>query len=188
MMAMAQDRAFVGLDGALVEVEVDITDGLPEFTIVGLPDKTLNETKERVRAAIKNSGYLFPDKHIAINLAPADLPKEGPACEFSMAVGILLASGQIKPSAQTGDSLFLGELSPDGSVGHRNGILPMVVLATEMRIRTVFVSVTDAVEATLVEGGTVYPVATLDQLVVHLNDDRRLGPYNRDPHLFDGVN
>lgn len=188
MMAMAQDCALVGLDGALVDVEVDITDGLPEFTIVGHPHTTLNETKERVRAAIKNSGYLFPDKHIAINLAPADLFKEGPACEFSMAVGILLASGQIKPSAQTGDSLFLGELSLDGSVGHRNGILPMVVLATEKRIRRVFVSVTDAAEATLVEGATVYPVATLGQLVAHLNDERRLEPYKRDPHLVEDVN
>ncbi len=188
MMAMVQDCALVGLDGVLVEVEVDITDGLPEFTIVGLPDTTLNETKERVRAAIKNSGHLFPDKHIAINLAPADLLQEGSACEFSMAVGILLASGQIKPSAQTGDSLFLGELSRDGSVGHRNGILPMVVLATEKRIRTVFVSVTDAVEASLVEGVTAYPVATLGQLVAHLNNEWQLEPYKRDPHLFESVN
>jgi magnesium chelatase family protein len=188
MMAMAQDCALGGLDGALVEVEVEITDGLPEFTIVGLPDATGNEAKERVRAAIKNSGHLFPDKHIAVNLAPADLLKEGPACELSMAVGILLASGQIKPSAQTGDSLFLGELSPDGSVGHRNGILPMVVLATERRVRTVFLSVTDAMEAMLVEGVTVYPVATLGQLVAHLNDERRLEPYKRNPHLFEDVN
>lgn len=188
MMAMVQDCALVGLDGPLVEVEVDITDGLPGFTIVGLPGATVSETKERVRAAIINSGYLFPDKHIAINLAPADLLQEGPACELSMAMGILLASGQIKPGAQTGDSLFLGELSRDGSVGHRNGILPMVVLATEKRIRTVFVSVTDAVEASLVEGVTAYPVATLGQLVAHLNDERRLEPYKRDPHLFEDVN
>jgi magnesium chelatase family protein len=188
MMALAQDCALVGLEGALVEVEVDITDGLPEFTIVGLPDATVNEAKERVRAAIKNSGHLFPDKHIAINLAPADLLKEGTACEFSMAVGTLLASGQIKPSAQTNDSLFLGELSRDGSVGHRNGILPMVVLATAKRIRTVFVSVTDAMEATLVEGVTVYPVATLGQVVAHLNGERRLEPYKRGPHLLEGVN
>ncbi len=188
MMAKVQDCALVGLDGVLVEVEVDITDGWPEFTIVGLTDTTLNETKERVRAAIKNSEYLFPDKHIVINLAPADLLQEGSACEFSMAVGILLASGQIKPSAQTGDSLFLGELSREGSVGHRNGILPMVVLAIEKRIRTVFVSVTDTVEASLVEGVTAYPVATLGQLVAHLNDERRLEPYKRDPHLFEEVN
>src|SRR5258708_2053379 len=119
-MAMVQDCALVGLEGALVEVEVDITDGLPEFTIVGLPDARVNEAKERVRAAIKNSGHLFPDKYIVVNLAPAELLKEGPACELSMAVGILLASGKIKPSAQTGDALFLGELSLDGSVRHRN--------------------------------------------------------------------
>ncbi len=187
-MATAQDCALVGLEGALVEVEVDITDGLPEFTIVGLPDAGVNEAKERVRAAIENSGRLLPNKHIVVKLAPAEVLKEDPACELSMAVGILLASGQIKPSAQTADALFLGELAPDGSVQHRNGILPMVMLAARKRIRTVFVSVADAVEATIVEGVTVYPVATLGELVAHLNDDQRLEPHKRDPHLYESVN
>ncbi|SRR5258708_3600704 len=148
-MATAQDCALVGLEGALVEVEVDITDGLPEFTIVGLPDARVNEAKERVRAAIVSSGYLLPNKRIAVNLAPAELLKEDPTCELSMAVGILLASRQIKLGAQTADALFLGKLSPDGSVGHRNGILPMVMLAVRKRIKTVFVSVDDALEASL---------------------------------------
>ena len=187
-MAIAQDCALVGLEGALVEVEVDIIDGLPEFTIVGLPDARVNEAKERVCAAIVSSGYLLPNKHTAVNLAPAALLKEDPTCELSMAVGILLASGQIKPGAQTADALFLGELSPDGSVRHRNGILPMVMLAARKRIRTVFVSVDDAVEATVVEGVTVYPVATLGQLVAHLNDEQRLEPYKRDPHLCESFN
>src|SRR5215469_12846871 len=187
-MATAQDCALVGLEGALVEVEVAITDGLPEFTLVGLPDAGVKEAKERVRAAIESSGLLLPKKHIAIKLAPAELLKEGLTCELSMAVGILLASGQIKPGAQTADALFLGELSPDGSVRHRNGILPMAVLAAEKRIRTVFVSVADVVEATLVEGVTVYPIATLGELVAHLNDERRLEPYKRDPHLCESLN
>lgn len=188
MMAMAQDCALVGLDGALVVVEVEIIDGLPEFTIVGLPDATVSEEKERVCAAIKNSGHPFPDKHIAVKLNPAHLLKEGPACELSMAEGILIASGQIKPGAQTGNSLFLGELSPDGSVPHRNGILSMIVLASEKRVRTVFVSVLDEQEATLVEGVTVYPVATLGQLIAHLNNERQVEPHKGDPHLFESVN
>jgi len=187
-MATAQDCALVGLEGALVEVEVAITDGLPEFTIVGLPDVRVNEAKERVHAAIVSSGYHFPNKHISVYLAPAELLKEDPICGLSMAVGILLASGQIKPSAQTADALFLGELSPDGRVRHRNGILPMVMLAARERIRTVFVSLDDRVEATIVEGVTVYPVTTLGELVVHLNDEWRLEPYKRDPHLFESFN
>ena len=91
MLAMVRSCAVVGLDGSLIEVEVDITNGLPAFVIVGLPDAAVNEAKERVRSAIKNSGCIFPYKHITINLAPADLRKEGPAYDLPLAVGILLA-------------------------------------------------------------------------------------------------
>src|SRR5216117_4310293 len=126
MLAKVQSCAVIGLEGALVEVEVDISNGLAAFNIVGLPDAAINESRERVRSAIKNSGCLFPYKRITVNLAPADLRKEGPAYDLPIAIGILMASGQINLDEQVSEYLYLGELSLDGGVRHTNGILPMV--------------------------------------------------------------
>jgi magnesium chelatase family protein len=187
MLAMVRSCAIIGLEGALVEVEIDLSNGMAAFIIVGLPDTAVNEAKERVKAAIKNSGCLFPFKHITVNLAPADLRKEGPAYDLPIAVGILLASDQIHPDEQIHDYLFLGELSLDGAVRHTNGILPMVALAREKHIKAVFVPASDAMEATLVEGVTVYPVETLAQLVAHLNGERQIEPYIRDPSILDNT-
>src|SRR5579863_7968475 len=174
MLAKVQSCAVIGLEGALVEVEIDLSNGLQAFTIVGLPDAAVNESRERVRSAIKNSGCLFPFKRITVNLAPADLRKEGPAYDLPIAVGILLASEQIAPDKQIEEYLFLGELSLDGTVRHTNGILPMVALAREKHVKGVFVPASDAIEATLIEGVTVYPVETLGQLVGHLNEERQI--------------
>src|SRR5579862_5346967 len=185
MLAKARSCAVVGLEGAIVEVEVDLSNGLAAFQIVGLPDAAVNEAKDRVRAAIKNSGCLFPYKRITVNLAPADLRKEGPAYDLPIAIGILLASGQISPDEQIEEYLFLGELSLDGSVRHTNGILPMVALAREKHVKAVFVPAVDAMEATLVEGVTVYPVETLAQLVGHLNSITLIESYERDPSILD---
>ena len=171
----------------MVDVEVDISNGMAAFTIVGLPDAAVNEAKDRVKAAIKNSGCLFAYKRITVNLAPADLRKEGPAYDLPIAVGILLASGEINPDDQLHEYLFLGELSLDGAVRHTNGILPMVALAREKHVKAVFVPATDAMEATLVEGVTVYPVETLAQHVAHLNGERQIEPYIRDPHILDNA-
>src|SRR6266566_3737841 len=135
MLSKARSCAVIGLEGALVEVEVDIANGLAAFSIVGLPDTAVNEAKDRVRAAIKNSGLLFPFKRITVNLAPADLRKEGPAYDLPIAIGVLLASGQINPDEQIEEHLFLGDLSLDGSVRHTNGILPMVALAREEHVK-----------------------------------------------------
>src|ERR1700724_2099338 len=172
MLAMARSCAVVGLEGALVEVEVDIANGLAAFSIVGLPDTAVNEAKDRVRAAIKNSGCLFPFKRITVNLAPADLRKEGPAYDLPIAIGILLAFDQIPRDEQTDQCLFIGELSLDGSIRHTNGVLPMVALAREKQVKAVFVPAVDAAEATLVEGITIYPVETLGQLIAHLSNER----------------
>src|SRR6266852_1085677 len=108
MLAKVQSCAVIGLEGALVEVEVDLSNGLAAFTIVGLPDAAVNESRERVRSAIKNSGCLFPYKRITVNLAPADLRKEGPSYDLPIAIGILLASGQINPEKPIDECLFLG--------------------------------------------------------------------------------
>ena len=186
MLAMARSCAIIGLDGALVEVEVDLSNGMPAFNIVGLPDAAVNEAKERVKAAIKNSSCLFPFKHITVNLAPADLRKEGPAYDLPIAIGILIASMQVNIAPeQINASLFLGELSLDGSVRHTNGILPMVALAREKQVKSVFVPAVDALEATLVDGVEVYPVETLAQLIAHLNGDVLITRYTCDPSLLD---
>src|SRR6266516_4223478 len=171
MLATVQSCAVIGLEGALVEVEVDIANGLISFAIVGLPDTAVNEAKERVKA----------------NLAPADLRKEGPAYDLPIAIGILLAFDQIQRDAQISQYLFLGELSLDGSVRHTNGILPMIAVAREKQVKTAFVPAVDAAEATLIDGITVYPVETLGQLVAHLNNERLIEPYQRDPHILDST-
>lgn len=185
MLATVQSCAVIGLEGALVEVEVDISNGMMSFMIVGLPDTAVNEAKERVKSAIKNSGCLFPFKRITVNLAPADLRKEGPAYDLPIAIGILLAFDQIPRNEQIDQCLFIGELSLDGSVRHTNGVLPMVALAREKQVKAVFVPAIDAAEATLVEGITVYPVETLGQLIAHLSNERSIEPFQRDPHLLD---
>src|SRR5437588_751568 len=187
MLSKARSCAVIGLEGALVEVEVDIATGRAACSIVGRPDTAVNEAKDRVRAAIKNSGMLFPFKRITVNLAPADLRKEGPAYDLPIAIGVLFASGQINPDEQIEEHLFLGELSLDGWVRHTNGILPMVALAREKHVKAVFVPAADAMEAALVQEVTIYPVETLGHLVAHLNGERAIEPYIADPRILDNA-
>jgi magnesium chelatase family protein len=175
MLANVRTCAVEGLEGHIVEAEVDISPGLPTFTIVGLGDKAVQEARERVRAAIRNSGCEFPLRRITVNLAPADLKKEGPAYDLSIALGVLLASGQI--SADLSQAVFLGELSLDGALRHTTGVLPMVSVAKERGFGAVFVPATDAQEAALVRGIQVMPVDTLGRLVSHLRDQESLAPY-----------
>ncbi|MEO8288708.1 MAG: YifB family Mg chelatase-like AAA ATPase [Chloroflexota bacterium] len=171
-MALARvlSCAVVGLDGSLIEVEVDVSRaGLPSMAIVGLPDAAVNESKERVRSAIRNSGGTIPQpSRIVVNLAPADLRKEGPAYDLPIALGVLAATDQI--TGDLSDTVFLGELGLDGAVRHTMGILAMVAMAKERNIKRVYVPVEDAPEAALIGGVEVLPVTTLRQLVMHLND------------------
>ena len=169
MLAKVRTAAIVGLEAQEVEVETDISSGLPSTTIVGLPDMAVQEAKERVRAAIKNSGCQFPTRRVTVNLAPADLKKAGPAYDLPIAVGILLSSEQVW--ADTSGMLFLGELSLDGGLRHTQGIISMVDLAKEKEIPTVFVPAVDADEAALVQGVDIIPVTSLSQLVGHLRGD-----------------
>jgi magnesium chelatase family protein len=169
MLAKVKTAAVVGLEAQDVEVETDISGGLPSMTIVGLPDAAVQEARERVRAAIKNSGYVFPTKRVTVNLAPADLKKAGPAYDLPIAVGILLSSEQVW--ADTSQMLFLGELSLDGGLRHTQGIISMVELARKTGITTVFVPAVDAGEASLVQGVQIVPVSSLSELVSHLRGD-----------------
>ena len=174
MLARALSCAMVGLDSALVEVEVDLAQGLPAFTIVGLPDTAVNEAKERVRAAIRNSGLQFPMRRITVNLAPADLRKEGPSYDLPMAVALLAASEQV--ALDPAGHLFLGELGLDGTLRHTTGILPMVSLARERGIPTVYVPAVNALEAALIREVAVIPVRTLAGLVAHLRGEAPITP------------
>jgi len=169
MLAKVISCALIGLEGATVEVEVDISPGLPVFTIVGLPDAAVQEAKERVRAAIRNSGFDFPLKRIVVNLAPADLKKAGPSYDLPIAVGILLSSEQL--SADVSKALLMGELSLDGSLRHTNGILPMVALAHQKGIENIIVPERDVQEALLVEGASIIPFASLAQLAGYLRGE-----------------
>jgi magnesium chelatase family protein len=177
VLAKVISCAVVGLDGELVEVEVDISGGLPAFNIVGLPDTAVQEAKERVRSAIRNSGLAFPNKRITVNLAPADLRKEGPAYDLPIAIGIILASEQVV--ADVSAAVFLGELSLDGKLRHTHGVLPMVALARERGIGGVYVPEADGAEAALIGGVEILPVASLGQLAVHLQGLARIEPLER---------
>lgn len=168
MLARVFSCAVLGLDGVIVEVEVDLANGLPGVIIVGLPDTAVQESRERVQSAIKNSGLIFPRKHVRVNLAPASVRKEGPSYDLPIAVGILAASDQI-PLATLTDVLVIGELSLDGSVRHVCGVLPMAAMALEKGFRRVFVPQADAAEAALIPGLQVVPIRDLAQLCSFLN-------------------
>jgi len=178
MLAKVTSCAVVGLEGAIVEVEVDISPGLPSFTIVGLPDKAVQEARERVRSAIRNSSYKFPTRRITVNLAPADLKKEGPAYDLPIAIGILVSSEELH--ANLSGSIFLGELSLDGKLRHTHGMLPMVSLAKDKGMSAVFVPWDDAKEASLIDGIRIFPVESLAQLVTHLEGEIGIPEYHGD--------
>jgi len=177
MLAKVASGATVGLESVIVEVEVDVQKrGLPAFKIVGLPDKAVEEAKERVRSALKNSGADFPDYKITVNLAPADLPKRGPAYDLPLALGILLATGQLSVTSEIGQSLFLGELSLDGSLRHTLGVLPLVLMAREQGFKSVFLPEVNAPEAAIVSRIAILPVKSLAQLFYHFRGIEKIAP------------
>src|SRR3990172_8441255 len=186
MLSKTNSCAVIGLDGEIVEVEVDISSGLSAFNVVGLAEKPVQEAKERVRSAIRNSGYSFSNQRITVNLAPADLRKEGPAYDLPIAVGLLMASGQVPEPIDR--ALFLGELSLDGRLRHTQGILPMVGLAREHGFQSIYVPASDAREASLVDGVEIVPVESLGRLAAHLQALDRIEPFAQDKRtaLLDG--
>ncbi len=192
MLTKVNSCAVVGLDGVLIEVEVDRSEGQPGVVIVGLPDTAVQESRERVRSAIRNSGGKIPTGRITINLAPADIRKAGPTYDLPIAVGILIASGQVLANVE--DALIVGELSLDGELRHTPGIISMMSMAAEKGLKRAFVPAIDAPEASLIDGVDVYPVSTLTQLVDHLQGDSEIQvmqsdvdafAYPNDPSLID---
>lgn len=177
MFSRLKSVGLFGIDSYMIEVEADISTGLPAFDIVGLPDAAVKESRDRVRAAIKNCGYKFPVSRITINLAPADLKKEGSIYDLPVLIAILKASGQLK--AELNDSIFVGELSLDGRVRPSGGILAIAITALNNQIKNVFVPAENAAEAAVIDGINVYGISTVKELIEHIKGINTLTPEPR---------
>lgn len=173
MLSIIKSAALMGIDSYPVDVEVDLSNGLPAFDIVGLPDSAVKESRERVRTAIRNSNYSFPVKRITVNLAPADTKKEGASFDLPIALGIL-ASCNLFSSDKLQDAIVTGELSLDGSVRPVNGVLPMMYDGFRHGVQQCFVPAENAEEAALVEGLIVYPVHSLIEMIDHLSGGKQI--------------
>jgi magnesium chelatase family protein len=175
MLARVFSCAVIGLDGVIVEVEVDFGQGLPHMAIVGLPDAAVQESRERVYSAIKNAGLSYPRRALTVNLAPASVRKEGPAYDLPIALGVLVATDQLLQEQLNG-SLVIGELSLDGTVRHVRGVLPMAAIARQEGYQRVFVPQVDAAEAALIPDLEIIPVASLAALYAHLTGYETIAP------------
>lgn len=172
MLSKLRSVGLLGIDGYVVTVEVDVAPGLPAFEIVGLPDATVKEAKDRIRSGIKNSGYVFPAKRIVINLAPASLRKEGGGYDLPMAIGVLAATCQLPELPE--DTVIIGELSLDGTVNKVTGVLPMVISGYKQGYRNFYVPADNAREAGVIEGVNIYPVHSIGELCRHLRGDEEI--------------
>jgi len=184
MLANIFSCALVGIDAYVVDVEVDISRGLPTFSTVGLAEGAVKESKERVKAAIKNSGYRFPAEKITVNLAPADIKKEGSGFDLPIAIGILTATKLINNSTLI-DHLIIGELSLDGSIRPIKGALSMAITAKELGLKGIYLPSDNAGEAGVVDEIDVYPIDTLSQLVQILNGFEGITPIKIETNLKD---
>lgn len=178
MLARVYSCAVIGLDGVVVEVEVDYTQGFPGMTVVGLPDAAVQESRERVQAAVRNVGVPYPRKRLVVNLAPASVRKEGPAYDLPIALGVMIYSGMLPADCAEG-TMVVGELSLDGTVRHARGVLPMAATARAAGFRRIVVPEVDAAEAALIPDIEVIPVASLSALFFHLTGRKVIPPYQR---------
>lgn len=183
MLSHINTVGLTGIDGYIVNVQADISNGMPGVDIIGLPDAAVKESKERAKTAIKNSGCKFPSKHITINLAPASTKKEGAGYDFPISVALLSASEQIDLTGWE-DSVFIGELSLDGKVTSVPGVLPMVISAYETGIKKMFVPKENADEAAVISGAEIYPVESLEALIKHMSGEKYIDPYVTDAENY----
>lgn len=179
MLARVWSASIVGIDAVKVGVEVDVSGGLPGIVVLGLPDSAIQESRERVKATLKNTGFAFPMRKIVINLTPADLRKEGPCFDLPISVGILAASEQVSADL-LGDYLFLGEVSLDGSLRPVAGVLPIAAAAQKMGIAGLVLPADNAQEAAVVEDLAVYGCKHLSEVVDFLNNPGRYKPVQID--------
>ncbi len=179
MFSSVKSIGIFGIDTYMLQIEADVSGGLPSFDIVGLPDAAVKESRDRVRAAIKNSGFKFPTGRITVNLAPADRKKEGAIYDLPIMLSILLASGQIK--ANIPNCAFLGELSLDGMVRPINGVLAMSITARQSGITNLFVPADNAAEGAVIEGINVYGIYHIKDLLNHINESTKIVPAKHNP-------
>jgi len=184
MLAKVNSVAVNGLDAQAVEVEVDLASGLPMFTVVGLPDPTVRESRERVRSALRNSGFTFPQRRVTVNLAPADLRKEGAAFDLPIAIGILAAEGVI-PLEILQHFVMVGELSLEGGIKSVHGILSMALFFKDRPIKGFLVPKENGAEATIVDGVPIYPAVTVPEVIEFLNGRQAIAPVQRPPLVED---
>ena len=174
MTSKLNSLGIFGMNSFLVEVETDLSKGIPSFDIVGLPDTAVKESRDRVRASIKNCGYEFPISRITVNLAPADIKKVGSIYDLPILMSILKASNQI--TCNLSDSIFIGELSLNGDLRHINGVLPMTIFAKESGFTNIYLPYQNALEASIVSGINVFPVKNLNELFDHISGIKRINP------------
>lgn len=177
MLSKIKSMSLLGVDGYLVDVQVDVAPGMPAWDVVGLPDASVRESKQRVRAALRNVGFDFPSRKIVVNLAPADTKKEGSCFDLPIAVGIL-RDLQIVNTDSYEDFVFIGELSLDGKINKVNGILPMCIEAFNLGIKKVIVPFDNRTEAGVVQGLEVYPARTIEEVINHLNGENSIEKFS----------
>lgn len=175
MLSVIKSMGLLGLNGYLIDVEVDVSTGMPDWQIVGLPDASVKESKERVRTAIRNSGYEFPTRRIVVNLAPANTKKEGSLFDLPIAIAILMDTGQIKQQ-RLEDTLIVGELSLDGRLNKINGILPITIEAQKLGIKKIILPKENAKEASVIKGIQVIGATHLKQMIKYLNQGELIKP------------
>ncbi|MDO8498116.1 MAG: YifB family Mg chelatase-like AAA ATPase [bacterium] len=177
MLAKVFSGTTIGLDGVLIEVEVDVAGrGFPTVTIVGLPSKAVDEAKERVRTAIVNTSFEMPDSRITVNLAPADIPKVGSSFDLPIAVGVLAASGLVNKELLA-SSVFIGELSLEGKLRKIPGVISVAMMARAKKIKNIFLPIENAKEAALIDNLQIFPLYSLSDLVLHLNTIKLISQY-----------
>lgn len=195
MLSIIKSMSLQGLEGYLIDVQVDVSAGMPSWQVVGLPDASVKESNERVRTAIKNSGYEFQSRKIVVNLAPANTKKEGPFFDLPIAVGILMNFEEIH-SQNLDDTVFIGELSLDGKINKVNGILPMCIEAKNLGMKRIVVPSENKKEAAIVDGIDVIGVEHLKEVVRYLNKEKEILPeksnieelfHNNKKHILDFV-
>ena len=179
MLSIIKSMSLLGLNGYLISVEVDVSAGIPCFEIVGLPDTSIKESKERVQTAIRNSNIQILSKKIIVNLAPANIRKEGSMFDLPMAVGVLIATKNIKNKQINNileNTIFIGELSLDGTLNKLSGILPVCIEAKKMGIKQIVLPQENAKEASIISGLKILPVKTLQDVISYLNNDLEIKP------------
>ena len=179
MLSIIKSMSLLGLNGYLISVEVDVSAGIPCFEIVGLPDTSIKESKERVQTAIRNSNIQILSKKIIVNLAPANIRKEGSMFDLPMAVGVLIATKNIKNKQIKNileNTIFIGELSLDGTLNKLSGILPVCIEAKKMGIKQIVLPQENAKEASIISGLKILPAKTLQDVISYLNNDLEIKP------------